>query len=1053
MDDEMQPVPTAEEQQTEQPAADAAAESSSVGVDPQPEAVQSDAAPVTAEPVVEGGVPSVEESATVASDGVEKGTENGESSAAETEKPTLVKPEPIETTLPTSASETTLPAPVTETPQPTPPPQDPRLARLANSNPAPTPVVKTEPSEQSAPTPPPESKTAPLQSKAHKEEALAEVNNFLASVQNEAKATSASTGAAQPDLSTPAARRAHLLQRLEAEPRDAEAWLTLLADSESRLAEASPDWGIDEVRQTYEKFFEVYPNAARQWQAYIDLELGLSNFAQVEQLFTRCLRSTPSVSLWRSYLSYTRRVNPLPAPSTTGDEEGERGRVRKLIEEAFEFATRHVGMSRDSSEIWSDYLRFVKDREAKTPWLSGQKMDDMRRIYQRVVGIPVANVEQIWREYDQFENGLNRVTAKKFLAERSAAYMTARSILREMRGLVDPLHRPLLPRVPAWVAADQPLPADVTRDRERLQGWKAYLEWEESDPLDLTETDREALKKRVDVAYGKATMHMRFYPEIWFMASKWAERMAQPDESLTWLKEGRQACPGSFLLSFAHLEALEGRSQTAEAAGIFESLLSHVNAKIDTLNAATQEQLAKIDATGAEARAQALAARRAGGEADEMEGEEREEERKREEAREAEKEAVQAESKPKVDALKEEASLVWIKWMHFVRRTEGLRPTRAIFSKARKSPHCTWQVYVASALMEYHCSKDAGVATKVFELALKTFGSDEAFVVRYLDFLISINDENNARALFERTITTFTPPERARPVWDRWAEHEYSFGDSASIRKLEARLSETFPEEPPLKRLVDRASYMDIEVVRPRDLGLPSANSAAGQGATAADRAVAKSQQQQGDGVVPAPAPSTASRDAAIAANAAAVAAAIKRPADDPSRGSPGMPDFAKRQRSDAGSAGPPTGPAAAQGGGVGGGAPGAGPAIPTGPSNPNRRGPLAPQVASFNAAGNVGAAANMAPERPLPEAILFFLSILPSTRSFDGPRLPADEILGVVKQANIPFGGPSGPGGNPGMGGGGGGPPGGPMAMGAGRRGGRGGGMGMGRGGGGRRF
>lgn len=74
---------------------------------------------------------------------------------------------------------------------------------------------------------------------------------------------------------------------------------------------------------------------------------------------------------------------------------------------------------------------------------------------------------------------------------------------------------------------------------------------------------------------------------------------------------------------------------------------------------------------------------------------------------------------------------------------QGLRACRSIFGRARKSPLCTWQVFEANALMEYHCSKDVKVATKVFELALKSYGGDEAFVVRYLDFLISINDDNS----------------------------------------------------------------------------------------------------------------------------------------------------------------------------------------------------------------------------------------------------------------------------------------------------------------------
>lgn len=622
--------------------------------------------------------------------------------------------------------------------------------------------------------------------------------------------------------------------------------------------------------------------------------------------------------------------------------------------------------------------------------------------------------------------GLNRVTAKKFLAERSAAYMTARSALREMRALVDPLHRPLLPRLPAWVSSGhdsshQPSDADIKRDRERLQGWKAYLQWEESDPLELASTDSDALKKRVEVAYAKATMHMRFYPEIWFMAAKWAEsHSGSANEAVQWLKDGLEANPGSFLLSFAYVESGEARSSTADCAAVFEKLLAHVHRKIDALTANLGEALGKIDSTASEAQAQALAARRAGGDADEIEGEEREEERKRTEAREAEKEALRSATKPRIESLKEEASLVWIKWMHFVRRTEGLRPTRAVFSKARKSPHCTWQVYEASALMEYHCSKDAGVATKVFELALKSFGSDEAFVVRYLDFLISINDDNNARALFERTITTFSPAERARPLWDRWASYEYSFGDSTSIRKLEARLAETFPEEPPLNRLVARSSYMDLEVIGPRDLGIVHGYG----GATAADRAVASaaaaaaSEAGAGAGAVPTvlPTPAAANgKDASIAAKAAAAAAAVssaaKRPADDGlKRGA--SPADAGNKRMRGGDGGPSSrrGPLPPQNSVFGAGAGANGPSPGPPPPPPQQQQQQAPPP--------------MMAERPLPDAILFFLSILPSQRSFDGPRLPAGEIMEALRQANVPApgaGGPPGRGGPPGAAAGGG--------------------------------
>lgn len=52
-----------------------------------------------------------------------------------------------------------------------------------------------------------------------------------------------------------------------------------------------------------------------------------------------------------------------------------------------------------------------------------------------------------------------------------------------------------------------------------------------------------------------------------------------------------------------------------------------------------------------------------------------------------------------------------------------------------------------SALIEYHCSKDPAVATRIFELGLKVFGDRLEFVDRYLAFLIMINDDQSASPL------------------------------------------------------------------------------------------------------------------------------------------------------------------------------------------------------------------------------------------------------------------------------------------------------------------
>ena len=151
------------------------------------------------------------------------------------------------------------------------------------------------------------------------------------------------------------ARRQLLEDRVKQEPRDGEAWLALIEEAQSRE-------NMDDTRRLYDQFFDIFPNQGRQWIAYADLELAHSNFAQVEAIFTRCLRSTPSVDLWKFYLSYTRRVNPLPPPSGA-DEDGPREQARRTLEGAYEFALKYIGMDKDSGSIWMDYIALIKERE------------------------------------------------------------------------------------------------------------------------------------------------------------------------------------------------------------------------------------------------------------------------------------------------------------------------------------------------------------------------------------------------------------------------------------------------------------------------------------------------------------------------------------------------------------------------------------------------------------------------------------------------------------------------------------------------------------------
>jgi len=171
-----------------------------------------------------------------------------------------------------------------------------------------------------------------------------------------------------------------------------------------------------------------------------------------------------------------------------------------------------------------------------------------------------------------------------------------------------------------------------------------------------------------------------------------------------------------------------------------------------------------------------------------------------------------------VDASSTAIGVVWVMYMRFARRAEGMKAARGVFGKARKLPHLTWHVFEASAMIEYHTNKDSSVAIRIFELGFKLFSEEVDYVVRYLQFLLSINDDTNARALFERSALKI-PADRARSLWDAWARYEYLYGDLAAVLKLESRFAEVFPNDSPLKRFAQRFTYNGIDEIALRDLG------------------------------------------------------------------------------------------------------------------------------------------------------------------------------------------------------------------------------------------
>ncbi|WFC95429.1 mRNA 3'-end-processing protein rna14 [Malassezia brasiliensis] len=766
----------------------------------------------------------------------------------------------------------------------------------------------------------------------------------------QAESTEAVSGSAPMPSAAPAVpqtERERLQDAVRREPRVADHWMALLEDVK--------DDGIEAVRDVYDRFFTYFPNAASHWIAYAEMELAHSNFGRVDAIFVRCLRTTLSVDLWQFYLQYTRRVNPLPP--FTGEDNSPREQTRRVLEEAYEFALKHIGWDRESGMVWHDYLNLIREREARGSWQEGQKMDALRRVFRRAVVIPLNNVESIWREYDAYETALNKLTAKKFLAESSPGYMQARSVLRELKHHTENLARPDLPHLPCWVM-QVPGARPPAKERQTLQAWRRYLEWEEKNPLMLE--DAVALQSRVLSAYRKAVMYMRFDAVLWYNAASFCQSVHREADALAWYRAGIDACPWSLLLRFGYAELCRAQGRYMDGTASLDDLVVYLQRELDLRLDALHQAQARVDEeTAAERRRIQGLRKQLTAEDDEGDAavELADSERRLHEDADARKGRLAEESGVDIDEWKSCMAQTWIQYMHFVRRAEGIRPTRQVFGRARRSAHCTWPVYEANALLEYHCSKEPVVATKVFELALRTFGTDEQLVVRYLDFLISINDDTNARAVFERTVSSL-PPERARSIFARWAEYEYCYGDMSAISRLETRMQDLYPDESKVEAAADRLRFRTLDAVRMRDLGYSRA--ATRRKERAETPAVDETKAETPPAAQAAPAPSAPP----------AKSAGGRQTMEDIRKSLVANAEPLKKEDKRASSKEPPAKKAkhtAAE-------APRRARTEPTPPPQPS-----------------------------LPEPLLYFLSLLPPAQVFDGPQIPPERILECIMHTSLP--------------------------------------------------
>ncbi len=346
---------------------------------------------------------------------------------------------------------------------------------------------------------------------------------------------------------------------------------------------------------------------------------------------------------------------------------------------------------------------------------------------------------------------MSDIQGRKFLQEKSPAYMTARGSFVALQNITRDLRRTTLPRLPPAFGFE----GDVEY-MTQVNLWKKWIDWEKDDPLVLKDEDVSAFRARVLYVYKQALMALRFWPEMWFDAAEFCFENGMESEGNDFLTQGMAANPESCLLAFKRADRVELTTTSEEGEESIkargDAVREPYNKVLDALyELIGQMQNRESQATSRlkESFAQQQSTAPGDSRADDEEDDDAADDKQvdpREAALNAQIDAIQKGTAVQVKLLWKTISFAWIALMRAMRRVQGkgkigdpIGGSRQVFSDARKKGRITSDVYVASALIEYHCYKDPA-ATKIFGLGVKLFPTDEVVALEYLKHLIAIND-------------------------------------------------------------------------------------------------------------------------------------------------------------------------------------------------------------------------------------------------------------------------------------------------------------------------
>lgn len=514
-----------------------------------------------------------------------------------------------------------------------------------------------------------------------------------------------------------------------------------------------------QVYETFDKLHDRFPLMANIWCMRLSLEFHKMeelDAAVIEPVLARCLSKELGNNDLSLWLSYITYVRKKNDIITGGEE------ARNIVIQAFQVVVDKCAIFEPKSiQFWNEYLHFLEHWKPVNKFEEQQRVQYIRKLYKTLLCQPMDCLESMWQRYTQWEQDVNQLTARRHIGELSAQYMNARSLYQDWLNITKGLKRNL--PITLNQATESNLPKPNEYDVQQLLIWLEWIRWESDNKLELSD---DLHKARMTYVYMQAAQHVCFAPEIWFnMANYQGEKNTDSTVITKYLKLGQQCIPNSAVLAFSLSEQYELNTKIPEIETTILSCIDRIHLDL----AALMED----DPTNESA----------------------------------------------INQLKSKLTYVYCVYMNTMKRIQGLAASRKIFGKCRRLKKLvTPDIYLENAYIEYHISKDTKTACKVLELGLKYFATDGEYINKYLHFLIYVNEESQVKSLFESSIDKISDSHLLKMIFQKVIFFESKVGSLNSVRTLEKRFFEKFPEVNKLEEFTNKYKVLDVNYLQRLEL-------------------------------------------------------------------------------------------------------------------------------------------------------------------------------------------------------------------------------------------